>query len=270
MHEAVRRAHKRQLANMSVIYSITMKNILKTKRTLFMFLIAMIPLLFSVMYIFMKMSETTHISGLGYFTRLMSVFQIRGVMLVLTVFYGSTVFTDELDRKTLIYLQARPVSSFSMIFGKFLSALSLVSGLLVLSTVSSYTILMLMDGGNAFMGNMIYLWKDLLVMILGSMAYIAFMLALSMMVKKPVLWGLVFMLGWENIVVNIPGPVSKMTLLHWIQSIFPHPSVTNKFLAAIHPESSPIDTSITVLLVATMVFLFVAYIVYSRREYKLN
>ncbi len=270
MQEVVRRAHKRHIANMLVVYSLTMRNILKTKRTLLMILISMVPVLFSILYIFMKMSGHTQLSGLAYFTHMMSIFQVRGVMLVLTVFYGSTVFTDELDRKTLVYLQARPLSSWSLLAGKLFSALSLTIILLTVSTLASYTLLMLSQGGGAFSQNLTYLFKDILVMILGSMSYISLMLGISVILKKPVLWGLLFTLGWENTVVNIPGPISKMTLLHWIQSIFPHPSVTNKFLSAIHPSSSSIGVSIIVLAACTVVFFVAANIIYNYREYYLS
>jgi ABC-type transport system involved in multi-copper enzyme maturation permease subunit len=270
MLEAVRLSHKKQFNISSVIYRMTMRNIIRTRRTLFMFLISASTLLIAFLFIPLRNSETAEFSGYAFFSYLMGTLQIRGILLLLSVFYGSTVFSDEVDRKTLIYLQARPVSAWSLLIAKYLSAFSLTAILLIFSTVTPYIVLMAMDDPADIIGNLDILGLDLLVMLLGAAAYNAMMLMASLLLKKPVLWGLAFTLLWENTVVNIPAFINKLTLLHWLQSIFPHSTVTNKFLSLLNPEPSPISTSIIVLLILTFVFLWVSWFAYRKKEFKLN
>lgn len=247
-----------------------MNNIIKTRRTLFMFLISSSTLLVSLLYIPLRNAETAEFSGYAFFSYLMGTMQIRGVLLLLSVFYGSTVFSDELDRKTIIYLQARPVSAWSLLTAKYLAAFSLTSILLIFSTVAPYIILNAMDNPANIIRNLDILGLDLLVMMLGAASYNAMMLMASLLLKKPVLWGLAFTLLWENTVVNIPALINKLTLLHWLQSIFPHPTETNKFLALLNPEPSSKPTSIIVLLILTLVFLWVSWFAYRKKEFKLT
>jgi ABC-2 type transport system permease protein len=270
MEEQVRKSHKNQFSQMKILYSLTMRNIVKTKRTLFLSLIAVVPVIIAVLFILQRLTHTDSGTGFTMYTVLMTTFQIRGVLLVLTVFYGSTVFTDEIDRKTLVYLQGRPISGWAMIAGKYLPAVVVCSSLVVISTTLCYIMLMWIDGSDAIFGNINILLRDLGAMVIGAFAYIALMLLFSLLFKKPVIWGLVFTLGWENTVVNIPGPVHKITILHWIESIYPHASVTNEFLAALHPSSSPIFLSLQVLIILTLLFLAVSIYVYKTKEFSLN
>ncbi|MBN2134255.1 MAG: ABC transporter permease [Acidobacteria bacterium] len=270
MEEQVRKSHRKQFSQMRILYSLTMRNIVKTKRTLFLSLIALAPAIITVIFILQRLTNTDSGTGFNFYTILMSTFQIRGVLLILTVFYGSTVFTDEIDRKTLVYLQGRPISGWAMIVGKYLPAVVVSSSLIIISTIICYVPLMWIDGKDAIFGNATILLRDLGAMIIGAFAYIALMLLLSLLFKKPVIWGLVFTLGWENTVVNIPGPIHKVTILHWIESIYPHVNVTNEFLAALHPSSSPISTSIQVLVVLTLIFLAVSIYMYKTKEFSFN
>ena len=272
MQEAIRKAHKRKLYNGFVIFRMTLRNILKARRTIFLALLSATPIALAVLFLLAKYSHDVGTSGFGFFASTMGTIQLRGILLILTVFYGSTVFSDEIDRKTLIYIQSRPVSQSVFILGKYMSAFLLTAVLLVLSTFITYLLLTLTESAGYFYAGLSFLAKDILVMLLGSAAYVAFMMFLAFILKKPVLWGLLFALGWENVVVNIPGPINKLTLLHYIQSIFPHPVGTNAagILAALNPAPSSVQTSVTVLIAITFAFIFLSWFFYRIREYKLN
>jgi ABC-type transport system involved in multi-copper enzyme maturation permease subunit len=270
MLEAVRLSHKKQFNTSFIIFRMTVNNIIKTRRTLFMFLISSSTILVALLYLLLRESDNTGISGYAFFAYIMGTLQIRGILLLLSVFYGSTVFSDELDRKTLIYLQSRPVSGWSLLLAKYFSAFAITSIFLVFSTTVPYLVLMAADNPVDIIKNLDILGVDLLVMLLGAVAYNALMLMASLLLKKPVLWGLAFTLLWENTVVNIPALINKFTLLHWLQSIFPHPAATNKFLSILNPKPSSIQTSIIMLLMLTLIFILISGFTYRRKEFKLN
>jgi len=270
MLEAVRLSYKKQLSISVVIFRMTVKNIIKTRRTLFMFLISASTLLVALLYLVLRESDNMGISGYAFFAYIMGTLQIRGILLLLSVFYGSTVFSDELDRKTLVYLQSRPVSGWSLLLAKYFSAFAITAIFLVFSTAAPYLVLMAADSPADIIKNLDILGIDLLVMLLGAAAYCALMLMASILLKKPVLWGLTFTLLWENTVVNIPALINKFTLLHWLQSIFPHPAATNKFLSLLNPKPSSVQTSITMLLILTVIFILISGFAYRKKEFKLN
>lgn len=270
MQEAVRLSYKKQMKISAVIFRMTVSNIIKTRRTLFMFLMSASTILIALFYLLLRESDKMGISGYAFFAYLMGTLQIRGILLLLSVFYGSTVFSDELDRKTLVYLQARPVSGMSLLFAKYLSSFVITGILLIFSTVAPYIVLMAADNPANIIRNLDILGIDLLVMLLGAAAYCALMLMASLLLKKPVLWGLAFTLLWENTVVNIPALINKFTLLHWLQSIFPHPAATSEFLSLLNPKPSPVGTSIMMLVALTFIFLGVSVYTYKKKEFKLN
>ena len=65
------------------------------------------------------------------------------------------------------------------------------------------------------------LLRDLGVMALALVAYGAFFALLGVLLKRPVIPGLMFLYGWE-LMANLPGYLPRFTLTAWLRSLIHH------------------------------------------------
>ena len=63
---------------------------------------------------------------------------------------------------------------------------------------------------------------DLGLLALGLAAYGALFALVGTVLKRPLVVGLVFAFGWEQIALLMPGYVRRFTLMYYIQSLVPH------------------------------------------------
>jgi hypothetical protein len=91
--------------------------------------------------------------------------------------------------------------------------------------------------------------------------------------KRPLIVGLVFAFGWEQIALIMPGYVRRFTLMYYIQSLVPHAmpaeGVTS-LLQAFFTDTPSTLTCLVSLAGAIAVSLALAGRVVERREYVLE
>ncbi len=71
------------------------------------------------------------------------------------------------------------------------------------------------------------LWGFLATTILGSAAYGALFLFISVLVRRPLAVGLMIGFVWESVVDNIPGDVPKLSVIHYLKTILKDVIVIN-------------------------------------------
>ena len=138
-------------------------------------------------------------------------FFVRFSVPVLGVFYGTSLIADEVEDKTITYLFTRPIPRGAVLLGKYLAYL-------VVHDVRRPA------GGRARLaadradrraasGRASSIWsKDLGVLALGLAVYGAVFALVGAALKRPLLVGLIFVFGWEPLVMALPG---YLKLLPW-------------------------------------------------------
>ncbi len=91
--------------------------------------------------------------------------------------------------------------------------------------------------------------RDLGVLVLGLAAYGAVFLWAGALFRRPLVGGLLFVFGFEQVAVILPGYVGRLTLAHYLQAN---------------------TTSVVCLLLVTIVALWAAMLVIEHREYVLE
>jgi hypothetical protein len=115
------------------------------------------------------------------------------------------------------------------------------------------------------------LLKDMAVIALGIACYMSLFTFIGTVMKKSILFGLVFSFGWENVIQYFPGSTQKFAVVHYLKSLLPHQYSGNAFsilLFQLEPTSPGV--AIAVLLVLLVVFLTAACLVFSQKEYILE
>ncbi len=140
------------------------------------------------------------------------------VLALASAVFSTMVVGQEVEQRTIVYLLTRPAPRAKVLLARFLA--SAVAATLagwacaVAAGLSVY-------GLGAF-GRDAFLW-DLLLVPVGSLAYGALFVWLSLVVNRALVWCLLFAFGWESFVPNLSGSLFYASVLTYIKALSHHP-----------------------------------------------
>ncbi len=200
---------------------------------------------------------------------LMSTAVIHFLVVFVTLFYGTALISEELEGKTITYLFIRPIPKPVILLGKYL-ALVWISAFLVIPTVFfSYVILYFRPEMTQFLADIGKLSKDLGIVFLALLAYGSMFCLLGAWLKHSILAGLIYAFGWEGLISYLPGFTRKLTITHYVQSIFPHDDMAGALAMLIGERSGMVESVVTLLLM-TVLFLATGCLLLREKEYILE
>ena len=92
----------------------------KARRTRVFFLISGLPVFVALVVQASRVFVPgTPIDGPSLFENVIMAFELQFLILVLALFYGTSIVSEELEGKTLTYLTTRPAGKASIILGKY-------------------------------------------------------------------------------------------------------------------------------------------------------
>jgi len=212
------------------------------------------------------------LSNLGLFSVMMFFILLQFMVLIVPLFYGTALISDEIEEKTLTYLFTKPISKGVILLGKFLALIAISSLIVIISAVATYVILIGHMGASNLVKHLPTLFKDIGVFLLGICCYGAFFTFLGARTKHPIIVGLLFSFGWESIITYVPGQVKRLTIMHYLQSIFPHqmwPSDIRGLLAIFH-KATPFLPSLLALIGICLGFILLSLLTLYSKEYPLE
>jgi ABC-type Na+ efflux pump permease subunit len=198
---------------------------------------------------------------------------VRFLVPVLGVFYGTSLIADEIDDKTITYLFTRPIQRSAVIFGKYFSYLVCTVLLLLPSVVVVFFLAVPLGGGATIAAMFPTLLTDLGMLAAGLAAYGAVFAFAGARLKRPLVAGLLFALGWEPAVLIAPGYLKRLTVAYYLQALVRHDLPQDSPASAllqIFREIPPVSTSLIGLAVITGLALWLAGRTVERREYVLE
>jgi len=211
--------------------------------------------------------------GAMLFGTMMWLLYVRFIVPILGVFYGTSLMADEIDDKTITYLFTRPIPPSAVILGKYLAYL-ICTLLLLLPSVVIVFFLVVPIGGGATIGETFpSLLGDLGALAIGLASYGAVFAFVGAEVKRPLLIGLLFALGWEPAVLAVPGYLKRLTVAYYLQALVRHEMPQATPAAAIMQtlgEVPSVLTGLSCLVVIVGLALWLAGRTVERREYVLE
>jgi ABC-2 type transport system permease protein len=241
----------------------------KARRTKVFILVALLPALVAlVIRINAWLSPGASIDGAAVFSNIILTFNLQFLILVLALFYGTSICAEELEGKTLTYLTTRPVPKAAVILGKYAAYAAFLILMVAAGVTLAFLILHADRLGDA--GAWLVLARSVAVLALGLLTYTAFFTLVGVLLKKSVLFGLMFSFGWENIVQYFPGATQRFTIMHYLKSLLPSISTGGEgnfaFLMFKLEPSAPAAAVVT-LAVLTAAALGLACWAFARKEY---
>jgi ABC-type Na+ efflux pump permease subunit len=260
------------------IFDLSLGEMLWSRRTVFMGLIVGLPVLLSVVVrLLFEAGVSTIRVGHGaaggpvVFGMMIWIFFVRLAVPVLGVFYGTSLIADEVDDKTITYLFTRPIPRSAVLFGKYLAYLACTVFVILPAVLICW--LLVVPMGGSLGPNFLDLVKDLGVLALGLVVYGALFALVGAMVPRPLLAGLLFALGWENVVMLVPGYLKHLSLAYYVQGLVPHAMPSDSPMSLIQSafrDSPALSDCLITLAVVSVVCLWLAGRAVGTREYVLE
>ena len=212
------------------------------------------------------------VSGAGTFGLMIWLLYVRFIVPILGVFYGTALIADEVDDRTITYLFTRPIARGAVLIGKFLAYLA-CTVLLILPSVVVVFFLLVPMGGGSIAAVFPSLLADLGMLAAGLAAYGAVFAWVGARVQRPLVAGLVFVLGWEPAVLMFPGYLNRLTVAYYLQALVPHTMPQDSSISGLLQTFAAVPgvlPSLAGLGVLTVGALWVAARTVESREYVLE
>jgi ABC-type transport system involved in multi-copper enzyme maturation permease subunit len=239
------------------VFSLSLGEMVWSRRTLFVAVIVGGPVLLALAARLGAVSATVRINGedvgaADLFDTIVWVLFLRFAVPVLGVWYGTSLIADEVEEKTITYLFVRPIRRGAVLIGKYLAYL-VCTAVVVLPAV---TLVYLAVVSSSPVRERFNVWEYLGALALGLAAYGALFAFIGAALKRPLVIGLVFAFGWEQLALVIPGYLRRFTLAYHLEAVVREPS-------------SAVSSALW-LLAVTGVCLLLATRAVERREYVLE
>jgi ABC-type transport system involved in multi-copper enzyme maturation permease subunit len=259
------------------VFDLSLGEMLWSRRTIFMALVVGGPVMLALI---VKAVETFGMSALRVNGQKVAGFGIFGVMIwmlflrfivpVLGVFYGTALMADEVEDKTITYLFTRPIPRGAVLVGKFLAYLACTFLVVLPSVMIVYFLLVPLSQVPGTFGNLLV---DLGLLALGLAVYGGVFSFVGAFFKRPLVIGLIFAFGWEQVVLALPGSMKQFTIAYYLQALVPHamPSEgVTSILQGLFRENPPAWVCLVWLFAFLGGFLYLATRVVEKKEYILE
>jgi ABC-2 type transport system permease protein len=259
------------------VFELSLGEMLWSRRTIFMALVVGGPVVLAIaarllneMGVPALRVNGVRVGGARIFGEMFWMFFVWFIVPVLGVFYGTSLIADEVEDKTITYLFTRPIQRGAVLMGKYFAYLVCTTLVVLPSVMIVYFMLVPFSEIASTFGMLV---KDLGILAVGLAAYGALFALAGAVLKRPLVFGLAFVFGWEKAALLMPGYLKRFTLLQYVQALVPHtmPSDgTTSLLTAIFREQPSAFTALFWLFFAAAVSLFFATRAVERREYVLE
>ena len=259
------------------VFELSLGQMLWSRRTIFMAVVVAAPVLLALVARVVEGAgiapirvNGVRVGGAGIFGMMIWLLYLRFIVPVLGVFYGTALIADEVDDKTITYLFTRPVPRGAVLMGKYLAYLVCTVFVVLPSVMVAYFLLVPFGEVAGSFGALLI---DLGILGLGLACYGALFAFVGAFFKRPLVIGLVFVFGWEQVALLMPGYLRQFTLAHYLQALVPHAMPATETLSlfqAVFREVPSAPVSLFWLAVALVAALVLAVRAVGRREYVLE
>jgi ABC-2 type transport system permease protein len=133
-----------------------------------------------------------------------------------TVIMATNALGNEIEDRTMVYLVLKPVSRVRIVLEKFAAVvqttwLALVVGLILVWALSSQ---------GEILNDLDLLATAILAVLVGVIAYGALFMALSLLIARALLAGIIYILIWETTLARIIPGAKVLSIQHYVNSIY--------------------------------------------------
>ncbi|MCW3095697.1 MAG: putative integral rane protein [Chthonomonadaceae bacterium] len=246
------------------LFRTALRDLLRPGKLIAAAILIALPLLIGIV-IKWKMDPETY-EAANQYGRWVVVYVFGFVLTILSVIFSSGIVAQEVEQKTIVYLLTRPLPRWRILLMKFLAAILVTTAVCALATLSAA----LATFGPAKLGAS-PLGHDILILPVGVTAYSAIFLLMGTLLNRPLILGLIFAFGWENLIGVLPGYGQYCSIMTYLRVLAPH-ELPEAMLRLISLNTAGVDPpsrtfSWIVMISLAVIALVSACIAFSTREY---
>jgi ABC-2 type transport system permease protein len=182
-----------------VLFRLTMRELMGQRRSVLMALLALLPILLALLALMLGPDEGE--SRQQFVSEpLLSVLVVGMLLPLVALIFGTAALGSEIEDGTAVYILAKPVARWKVIFAKVAAAWVATTAIVLTSAVISGLMVL---GGQEQQG---IIPAFSLGIIVGGLAYVTVFVLLSAMTGRALIIGLGYVLIWEGVfTVFAPG-----------------------------------------------------------------
>lgn len=250
---------------------------LRRSRLILAAVIAMMPVLIPPALVFLARVEYV-MEGGDAFVHVMENLYLSVLAPVLALFFATMLVGDDVESQTIAYMLTRPVPRSSWVIGRFMAYCALCAGMMLASAALTYAGCLALPNFALNAARLTLLAQYSGILVLSIIGYGAFCLFMGAWFKRPIIYGVVFIFGWQPLAMLIPGLVDFLTLTKYLQTLYPALAEVRARQDVIPEGGSTFSFAkseviiadvyaLAALLGATLVFIVLAVIAVRRREF---
>jgi ABC-2 type transport system permease protein len=221
-----------------VIASITLRQLLGRRRTLLLLLLGAILILVALVY---RISDPLEVEAIGWTSQLLNRFGLATLLALVALIVGTGAIGAEIDDGTVVHLLAKPISRTRVVLIKLAMA-AVLTGLLAGIPI---LIAGLLAAGGPAEGMVL---GFTIGAVLGGLVYCAIFLALSLVSRRALVFGLAYVLVWEGFLAGLfPGTRTfsvRQHVLAWTDAFAADPTAVD---AAVDPLAASIVAAVVLV-----------------------
>ncbi|HOZ49176.1 MAG TPA: ABC transporter permease [Candidatus Hydrogenedentes bacterium] len=248
--------------------------LLRQKRIILATSISFVPILIPLALAFLSIGRYGN-NGQDVFVQIIENIYVRAMAPLLALFFGSMLVGEDVEMQTIPYILTRPAPRSAWVLGKFAAYLMVTSGILATSIVLTFAACTALGGLEVNAASMKLLSEYISVDLFALWVHGALCTLLGALVKRPVVFGVVILFGWQRIATIVPGVVDFLTIEKYITTLLPPLAMVReakimKWFGLDFPKQEYIISNYRAtltLLILIVAFLGFASHVVRRREY---
>jgi hypothetical protein len=199
------------------VFELSIGEMLWSRRTVFMGLLCGVPVIIALVLRGLRELGASPINvnnvavnGPVIFGIIVWLLFIRFIVPILGVFYGTALIADEVEDKTITYLFTRPIPRSAILLGKYFAFLVCTVFVVLPSLMLVWLLIVPMGGslGPSFPD----LLKDLGLLAVGPGGLRLPVCPGRGGAEEAALIGLIYVLGWEPLIMVVPGYLKRLTV----------------------------------------------------------
>ncbi|HUG53729.1 MAG TPA: ABC transporter permease [Vicinamibacteria bacterium] len=251
------------------VFDLSLEGMVWSRRSLLVALLLGLPAVLALLFrVALATRLPPRISGFDLSGIVIAFYDGRNVLPLAALFYATALIADEVEGRTITYLLTRPVQRTAILAGKFAAYLATTVALSLPAAVVTFFLLTTARGWTGVGARVPDLFRDLGVLVLTLVTYGAFFTLMGVLLRRPVIPGLLFLFVWE-LLANAPGYLPRFTITAYLRSLIHH-RPPDEGLAELFAQVLPTALCLEVLGAMIVVFLAGAAWIFSSREYVLD
>ncbi|NLV43377.1 MAG: ABC transporter permease [Candidatus Hydrogenedentes bacterium] len=252
-----------------------LQTLLRRRRLALAALVAFLPVLIPIALSFLSSSRFAE-SGNVVFVRLAEDLYVNVFTPLMALFFAGMLVAEDIEMRTMTYILTRPASRSAWVFGRFLAFMTVASLILICSCALTFAASTLhADLSLTRTTDLTLLIHYFGVIVLALLAYGAFSVFLGAFTKRPIVYGVILLYGWQYVATLVPGLVDFFTIKKYTDALLPL-MATQRNVTEIHTALGTFTRevflvsagkAVVALLLITAVSLGATIIAVLRREY---